>query len=172
MRIFVAGRLCVTVEGIDLLNPNRLQDGRECGVRLELRFAETDCRPGTIYVSRGLSISRAVCRFDLLESAPHAQDRMHWHPGMSDGEGHGRVMNPELSRDPLGWLSQRLRDGLGTLKLAGVEDPGRFARDAEALARMTDVIVADAAACLDNFRQNPWPPVERRDERGMALMTD
>ena len=75
MRLFIAERLCVSVEAVDFLDPNHLQYGRECGVRLEMRFAQADDFPGTIYASRGLSVGRAVCRFDLLESAPGAQDR-------------------------------------------------------------------------------------------------
>ncbi len=169
MRIFVAKRLCVSVEGIDFLNPNRLQDGRECGARLELRIAEEDTLPGSIYASRGLAITRGVCRFDLLESAPGASDRMHWHPVMPNGEGRKRLYDDELSTDPLWWLGRRLRDAVDLLKEGGVEDPDRFAEDAKVLAGMADDIVADAATTLDRFRREPWPPVEARDERGMAL---
>lgn len=165
----MAKRLCVSVEDLDFLNPNRLQDGRECGVRLELRICTPDTLPGSIYASRGLAIERAVCRFDLLESAPGAQDRMHWHPEMPNGEGRKRLWDDELSTEPLKWLAAKLRDGVGLLELAGVEEPARFAADAEALARIADDIVADTAARLDRFRAAPWPPVEQRDERGMAV---
>jgi hypothetical protein len=169
MRLFIADRLCVSVEDIDFLNPNRLQDGRECGVRLELRFVQADDFPGTIYASRSLSVGRAVCRFDLLESAPRAQDRMHWHPDMPDGEASERVFDDQLRGDPLGWLGKRLTDAVGTLELAGVDDPKRYAQDAEALARQADAIVAEAAAGLDRFRSAAWPEVAGRDERGMAI---
>ena len=93
MRLFTAENLCVSVEEIDFLNPNALEDGRECGVRVELRAIEPDTGPGSIYVSRGLGIGRGMCRFDLLESAPRAQDRMHWHPSMVDGDPHDRVFD-------------------------------------------------------------------------------
>ncbi|HEY3611945.1 MAG TPA: hypothetical protein VGL06_30930 [Pseudonocardiaceae bacterium] len=169
MRLFLADRLCVSVEDIDFLNPNRLEDGRECGVRLEIRFVQADDFPGSIYASRGLSVGRAVCRFDLLESAPGAQDRMHWHPDMPDGEATARLFDDELRADPLGWLSKRLTDAVGTLELAGVDDPKRYARDAETLARQADAIVAEAAAGLDRFRKDAWPAVAGRDERGMAV---
>jgi hypothetical protein len=169
MRLFLADRLCVSVEDVDFLNPNRLQDGRECGVRLELRFVQADDYPGSIYASRGLSVGRAVCRFDLLESAPGAQDRMHWHPDMPNGEARERLFDDELRSDPLGWLGKRLADAVGTLELAGVNDPKRYATDAEVLARQADAIVAEAAAGLDRFRRTEWPEVAGRDERGMAL---
>lgn len=160
----------MSVEGLDFLNPNRLQDGRECGVRLELRIVERDTLPGSIYASRALSISRGVCRFDLLESAPGAQDRMHWHPEMPNGEGRKRLYDEELSRDPLGWLGRQLRGGVALLEMAGIDDAERFARDADALGGMADDIVAAAAAALDGFRLSPWPAVKGRDERGMALV--
>jgi len=169
MRLFLADRLCVSVEDTDFLNPNRLEDGRECGVRLEIRFVQADDFPGSIYASRGLSVGRAVCRFDLLESAPGAQDRMHWHPDMPNGEATARLFDDELRADPLGWLSKRLTDAVGTLELAGVDDPKRYARDAETLARQADAIVAEAAAGLDRFRSAGWPEVAGRDERGMAV---
>ncbi|MFC3898186.1 hypothetical protein ACFOWZ_42540 [Lentzea rhizosphaerae] len=170
MRIYLAGRLCVSVEDTDFLNPNRLQDGRECGVRLELRLAEADTLPGSIYASRGFAITRGVCRFDLLESAPSAQDRFHWHPEMPNGEGRKRLYDDELSSDPLGWLDKRLRSAVDLLKIGGIEDAASYTGDAEQLARMAGVIVADAAATLQRWRSAPWPPVEARDERGMAVV--
>src|SRR5215469_1752337 len=96
MRIFGADGLCVSVEDIDFHNPNRLSDGRERGVRVELRTVAEDSAPGSIYASRGLDVGRAVCRFDLLESAPGAQDRMHWHPTMTNGEPCARVFEADL----------------------------------------------------------------------------
>jgi hypothetical protein len=169
MRLFLAERLCVSVEAVDFLNPNRLQDGRECGARLEIRFAQADDFPGTIYASRGLSVGRAVCRFDLLESAPGAQDRMHWHPDMPNGEARERVFDDGLRSDPLAWLSKRLTDAVGTLELAGVDDPKRYAKDAEVLAWQADAIIAEAGAVLNRFRKAGWPEVAGRDERGMAV---
>jgi hypothetical protein len=169
MRIFVADDLCVSVEDIDFLNPNRLADGRERGVRVELRMIEPDDSAGSIYVSRGLAIGRAVCRFDLLESAPAAQDRMHWHPEMADGEPSQRLFDPELRADPLGFLGGRLRDAVGLLTMVGVSDADRFARAAATLATVADAVVADVAASLERQRRDPWPEVRDRDERGMAV---
>jgi hypothetical protein len=94
---------------------------------------------------------------------------MHWHPDMPNGEARERLFDDELRSDPLGWLGKRLADVVGTLELAGVNDPKRYATDAEALGRQADAIVAEAAAGLDRFRRTEWPEVAGRDERGMAL---
>jgi hypothetical protein len=169
MRIFVAGGLSVSVEDIDFMDPGHPEYGRERGVRLELRISAQDTLPGSIYASRGLSIDRAVCRFDLLESGPGAQDRMHWHPRMTDGDPCERVFETDLRADPLAFLGERLRDAVGLLERAGVEDPKRFAGDAATLARMADAIVADAAAGLERLRGDGWPEVSGRDDRGMAI---
>jgi hypothetical protein len=168
MQLFVAERLGVSVEDTDFLNPNRLEDGRACGARLELRIVEPDRLPGSIYASRALAVTRGVCRFDFLESAPFAQDRMHWHPVMPNGEGRKRSFEEELAADPLGWLGKQLRDAVGLLAAAGIHHPEDYAHDAEALARIADEIVAAAGASLARTRE-PWQPVERRDERGMAV---
>lgn len=169
MRIHVADNLCVSVEDVDLLNPNRLADGRERGVRVELRTIEPDAGPGSIYVSRGLSVGRGICRFDLLESAPGAQDRMHWHPEMTDGEPSRRVFDPELRADPLAFVGDRLRDVVALLELVGVRRPDRFADAARTLAGLADAIVADVATRLERQRSDPWPEVRERDERGMPV---
>lgn len=169
MRVFVADGLCVSVEEVDFLDPGHLEYGRERGVRLELRMVEQDTDPGSIYASHGLSVTRGVCRFDLLESAPGAQDRMHWHPHMTGGEPGMRVFDPDLRTDPLAFLGARLRDAVGLLKQSGVEDHDRFTTDAEALARIADAIVADTAASLERIRDTGWSDVLERDDRGMAV---
>lgn len=169
MRFFSAKRLCVSVEDIDFINPPNPSEGRECGVRLEVRLAETDTDPASIYASRAVSIGRGVCRVDLLETAPNAQDRMHWHPRMPDGEPGDRIFEEELRDNPLKWLSDFLRDGVETLRRAGIEDPERYEQDAKELRRISDLIVADATAGLQRYRSTRWPEVER-DHRGMALV--
>lgn len=171
MRLFTADHLCVSVEEIDFLNPSRVEDGRERGVRVEVRTLDEDTRPASIYASRAIDIGRAVCRFDFLESAPRAQDRMHWHPAMTDGEPSERVFDDALRTDPLSFIGDRLRDGVSLLDFCGVADADRFRADAAALADITDTIVADIDAALERTRTEPWPTVPERDERGMPTRT-
>jgi hypothetical protein len=169
MRLFTADRLCVSVEDIDFLNPNRLRDGRERGVRVEVRTIAEDTGPGSIYASRSLGVDRAICRFDLLESGPGAADRMHWHPRMPDGEPCPREFDPQLRTDPIGFLGDRLRDAVGLLEHCGADDPGGYAADAESLAGTAEAILADVDAALRRIRLEPWPVIARRDHRGMPL---
>lgn len=166
MRIFGADGLCVSVEEVDFRDPNH-DYGRECGVRVELRTLEQEPEPGSIYRSRAFTVGRAVCRFDFLESAPRAQDRMHWHPNMSEGEPRTRVFDEDLKTDPLKFLETRLRDGMGLLEFCKVEQPQRFAADAETLTLAADAIVADVSAALEKIRTQPWPSEEARNERGL-----
>jgi hypothetical protein len=169
MRLFTAERLCVSVEDVDFVNPNRLEDGRECGVRVEVRTVDTDTRPATIYASRALAVGRAVCRFDLLESAPRAQDRMHWHPNMPDGEPCDRVFDTEMRTNPVDFVGAHLRDAVKLLDRCGVPDAATFAPSATALAAITDDIAADIGTTLERIRSTPWPEVSTRDERGMPV---
>jgi hypothetical protein len=171
MRLFGAQRLCVSVEDIDFEDPNRPEYGRELGIRVELRTVHEDTAPGSIYASRPLAVSRAVCRFDLLESAPRAQDRMHWHPTMTDGVPCQRVFDTGLRADPTGFVRERLNDAVGLLERCGVQAPQQFAADAKALAGITDAIIADIDSALERLRREPWPPSPERDERGMPLVS-
>jgi hypothetical protein len=170
MRLFGAQRLCVSVEDIDFDDPGHPDYGRELGIRVELRTVREDTTPGSIYASRPLDVGRAVCRFDLLESAPRAQDRMHWHPTMTDGVPCERVFDTDLRDDPTGFLRERLTDAVSLLERCGVEAPQQFAADAKALAEVTDAILADIDRALERLRREPWPPVPERDERGMPLV--
>lgn len=170
MRLFGAQRLCVSVEDIDFEDPNRPEYGRELGIRVELRTVREDPAASSIYASRQLEVGRAVCRFDLLESAPRAQDRMHWHPTMTDGVPCERVFDTDLRADPTGFLRERLNDAVSLLQRCGVEAPQEFATDATALAAITDAIIADIDGALERLRSEPWPPVPERDERGMPLV--
>lgn len=159
--------LTVTVARIDFLDPALASEPntRERGVRVEIRpSSSSDLR--SIYASPAVFLEPAVCRIDLLESAPGAADRMHWHPTMDAGEPGDRVFDPAIPADPLGWLAARLADVPGLLAHAGVEDIDRHAESASLLAQKADEIVAAARSGLDRAR-GPWPDVTH-DERGMA----
>lgn len=167
-------RIAVAVEGVDFLDPALADQGpgvRERGARLEVHPLDTISSPeASIYASRPVAAGRALCRVDLLESAPNAADRMHWHPAMVGGEPGDRVFDAELSGDPLGWVRRRLLDGTGFLRDAGITDPGAFGEDVRAMAGAADDIVDQTAKILDRARRDPWPSVTARDVRGMAAV--
>ena len=160
--------LTVTVARIDFLDPELAEatDTRERGVRLELRPTEAE-HIGTIYASTNVTLHPAVCRIDLLESAPGAADRMHWHPTMHAGEPGDRLFDDAIPADPLGWLGERLGDVMSLLRQAGVADAERHRGSALDIAAHRDEIVEAARRGLA-WARGPWPEV-RHDERGMAI---
>ena len=162
--------LAVTVERTDFLDPEFASepDIRERGVRVEIHSLETTHR-GSIYASDLITLKPAHCRIDLLESAPGAADRMHWHPTMSAGEPGDRVFDAAIPADPLGWLTQRLADVTGLLTASGVDDVTRHSASAQHIAEHVDDIVAAARSGLE-WARGPWPEAHH-DERGMAVVT-
>lgn len=167
-RCWLTDTLAVTVARVDFLDPAVAGelDARERGIRVEIRPVEATYR-GTIYSSPQLTLGEAVARMDLLESAPHAADRMHWHPGMIDGEPEDRSFDPAMPADPAAWLGDRLRDVTGLLQQSGVTDTGRFRTAATTIANLAPEILDEARAGLAWARE-PWPHVDH-DERGMAV---
>ena len=160
--------LAVTVARIDFLDPAFASepDTRERGVRIEIR-PSASTHVGSIYTSPAVTVEPAVCRMDLLESAPGAADRMHWHPTMDAGDPGDRVFDPAIPADPLGWLAGRLADVPNLLTLAGLEDVDRHTESARLVAESAAEIVAAARSGLE-WARRPWPEVTQ-DERGMAV---
>ncbi len=168
-RAWVFDTLCVTVAEVDFLDPELRSRpaARERGVRVEIRPMTTAPAGGTVYASDPMSLQPATCRIDLLESRPGAGDRMHWHPSMYAGEPGDRTFDAALSADPVGWLTDRLRD-LSTLSSGNdTEAVARYRHDAGLVAEVADEIVAAVRAGLERCR-SPWPDVAF-DERGMAI---
>ena len=163
-RAWVFETLAVTVARIDFLDP--ALDGevgaRERGVRVEVRPVSSSTT-GSVYVSPSVALQPATCRIDLLESAPGAADRMHWHPEMTDGEPGERVFEPAMSQDPCGWLADRLAQVAAT---ATPENEAMNEAMNEAVNEAADEVVAAVRQGLEWARQ-PWPAV-RHDSRGMA----
>jgi hypothetical protein len=166
---WIFGRLAVTLARIDFLDPALMDedDVRERGVRVELRVVDTTCT-GSIYASPGVDLRPAVCRIDLLESAPYAVNRMHWHPVMEDGEPGDRTFEVSMVDDPLDWLDQHLRQSDVLLAQSGVTVDDVMRLDIETIREVVPDIVAAAARGLEWARVEPWPDVDR-DERGLAL---
>lgn len=169
-RSWVFGRLAVTVARIDFLDPAVADqsDARERGVRIEVRPA-TFAAVGSVYVSPTWTLEPAICRIDLLESAPGAADRMHWHPEMPDGEPGERTFDAGMPADPVGWLTAFLLDLGGFLTRSGHRDVAELGRDLEEIRATAPEIGADVAAGLLWARGTPWPEVDR-DERGMPAL--
>jgi len=170
MQLWVFDSLAVSVARVDFLDPELVGEpgARERGVRLEVRpvAAVTTGTSGSVYASPAVTLLPAVCRIDLLESAPGAADRMHWHPVMHAGEPGDRVFDTAMPADPLGWLASRL-EALGeVLRRAGIGDEDRSGSDVAAVAGAAPDIVSAAREGLA-WARRPWPVV-RHDERGMA----
>lgn len=167
-RCWLTQTLAVTVAQVDFLDPALAQvpRARERGVRVEIRPVAADAQ-GSVYASPALALGQAVCRIDLLESAPHAADRMHWHPVMVDGEPEDRSYDPAIAADPAAWLSEKLHDLLALMRQAGVSDLEQFRSAASTIAQLSQEIVDEARKGLIWARE-PWPEVDH-DERGMAV---
>lgn len=167
-QVWVFDRLAVTVARVDFLDPALAgqADARERGVRIEVKPAASTFE-GSVYASSTDVLRPAVCRIDLLESAPHAADRMHWHPTMPEGEPGDRTFDAAISTDPLGWVSAQLGDLRALLERAGAEHLDSLAEDEHAVREAVPEIAGCVAAGLEWARQEPWPAVTH-DERGMA----
>ncbi|GGF45711.1 hypothetical protein GCM10011519_19510 [Marmoricola endophyticus] len=157
-RIWIIGTTAITLTGVDFADPALAgePDVRERGARLEVR-PRTSSRTGSVYASDPVALGPAVVRVDLLESAPGAADRMHWHPTMHDGEPGDRTFDVTMPQDPAGWLR------------AFLADLGRWSADAGAVADLADEI-ADAAGRVLETARRPWP-VAAHDERGLAPLS-
>ena len=162
--------LAVTVERTDFLDPAFASepDIRERGVRVEIRPLRSH-HSGSIYASDEITLQPGLCRIDLLESAPGAANRMHWHPTMTDGEPGDRTFDAAIPADPLGWLSERLADVTALLAQVGVVDVAQHSESARQVAEHVDDIVTAARTGLE-WARNPWPDVSH-NERGMAVVT-
>ena len=162
--------LAVTVERTDFLDPAFASepDIRERGVRVKIRPVDSH-HTGSIYASDKITLQPGLCRIDLLESAPGAANRMHWHPTMTDGEPGDRSFDPAMPADPIEWLAQHLADVTALLAEVGVDGLDRHSESARQVAEHADDIVAAARSGLEWARQ-PWPDASH-NERGMAVVT-
>lgn len=167
-RVWVFDHLAVAVARIDFLDPAvaGTPDDRERGVRIEIRPARWSS-DGSIYVSDSAILDPAFCRVDLLESAPGAADRMHWHPSMADGEPGERTFDTTMPPDPVGWVTTFLGDLEGYLARADVHGAVAMTGDLDAVRAARDEIARAVAEGLAWARE-PWPDAVH-DERGRAI---
>lgn len=167
-RCWLFDTLAVTLAYVDFLDPALVASpgARERGVRVEIRPMTQDAG-GSVYASPTLVLAPAVCRIDLLESAPGAADRMHWHPVMIEGEPGDRAFEPTMPPDPAGWVSNQLQQLDELLKQSGMQNVARHAKATAAIRESAQEIV-DAVSSGLVWSSKPWPDVTH-DERGMAL---
>jgi hypothetical protein len=138
LQLFGFDRIGVVVGDLYFLDPVQKegQEGAEHGVRLEVRMLEPGELTGSIYSARPISVGAPVWRADLLETVEGPAgtlNRAHHHPRMSDWEPRGRVFDPELTADPVGWVGKQLSDLEGLLERAGVAVDATLANDADSL---------------------------------------
>ncbi|MDM4140692.1 MULTISPECIES: hypothetical protein [Mycobacterium] len=155
--------LGVVVGDMYFIDPSPLegQETPERGVRLELRLVERAEPQGSIYAGVPFAFTRPVWRVDLFgstESPPGTLDRAHHHPQFNGWEPSRRHFVPELSADPLTWLSDQLADPAAVLARAGVDADEVSEADTAGLAAAAPEIVAAVKRLLDGVRNGELAP--------------
>ena len=136
-------------------NPEAGQEGAERGVRLEVRFLERPPLTGSVYAAQPIVIDRPIWRADLLETVdgkPGSHDRTHHHPRFRGWEPGKRQFEPELSSDPIAWLTGRLQDLPSLLEGAEIDPDETGANDAADLAKAAPEIAAAVESLLARVR--------------------
>jgi hypothetical protein len=93
----------ITVEPFVVLDS---RTGDENGARIQIRRVQGSAEPGT-------QLGEPIWRGDLFKltaGSPGNWDRAHYHPRFHGQEAGERVLDPELSKDPLNWALLQLRD--------------------------------------------------------------
>src|SRR4051812_38869590 len=134
--VFGFERIGVVISDLYFVDPNPApgQEGAERGVRLEVRMLEPGELLGSIYSARPITVDQPIWRADLLESAdgpPASFDRTHHHPAFTGWDPCARDFVPELSADPVTWVSNRLMYLEAVLADAGVPSTDVGAHDAD-----------------------------------------
>lgn len=165
--VFGFERVGVVLGDIRFVDPDPApgQEGPERGVRLEVRYLESQNQEGSIYASRPILVGRPIWRADILESVdgrPGSFDRTHHHPLMRGWEPGRRRFEAGLSADPWGWLGERLRDLPGLLVQAELPADSVGPDDSDQMRHSAEEIVAAARRLLDRVRAGELagPPAE------------
>lgn len=155
--------LGVVVGDMYFIDPSPLegQETPERGVRLELRLVDRAQPRGSIYAGVPIAFTRPVWRVDLFgstESPPGTLDRAHHHPRFNGWEPSSRHFVPELSADPLAWLTEQLADPAAILARAGVDADEVSEADTTGLAAAAPEIVAAVQRLLNGVRNGELAP--------------
>jgi hypothetical protein len=141
--------------------PDEGQETPERGVRLELRVVDRGEPQGSIYAGVPIAFTRPVWRVDLFgstKSPPGTLDRAHHHPRFNGWEPSSRNFVPELSADPVSWLTIELADPDAVLTRAGVDPDEVSEADRAGLASAVPDIVAAVKRMLDGVRDGSLAP--------------
>jgi hypothetical protein len=156
LQLFGFDRIGIVLGDIYWVDPDPAHDyGAERGVRLEIRMLVPGELAGSIYSSRPITIAEPVWRLDLLESvdgSPGSLDRAHYHPEIFNWEPLDRVLDQDLSSDPVGWLGGRLADLEGLLAEAGIHVDAGLANDADKLRACVPEVQRAVNRMLDQVK--------------------
>jgi hypothetical protein len=93
----------ITVEPFVVLDA---RSGNEHGARIQIRRVKAGVEPGEV-------LAEPIWRGDLFrltDGSPDNWDRAHYHPRFQGLQAGSRVMDPELSKDPIAWALGQLTD--------------------------------------------------------------
>ena len=93
----------ITIEPFVVLDA---RSGNEHGARIQIRRVKAGVEPGEV-------LAEPIWRGDLFrltDGSPDNWDRAHYHPRFQGLEAGSRVMDPELSKDPIAWALGQLTD--------------------------------------------------------------
>ena len=141
--------------------PDEGQETPERGVRVELRLVDRAEPQGSMYAGVPISFGRPVWRVDLFgstESPPGTLDRAHHHPRFHGWEPSRRNFVPELSADPVSWLSGELADPDAVLARARVNPDEVSEADKAGLAAAAPDIVGAVKRMLDGVTSGELAP--------------
>jgi hypothetical protein len=130
----------ITVEPFVVLDA---RSGKEHGARIQIRRVKAGVEPGEV-------LAEPIWRGDLFrltDGSPDNWDRAHYHPRFQGLQAGSRVMDPELSKDPIEWALGQLTD-LNTLAVNAA------APDFEAVA-------ADLQPQVDDLREELRSALEK-----------
>jgi hypothetical protein len=153
-RAYVFSQVAVLVFGWHEPDPN----GREHGVRVEVRLRPDQGHRGSSSAAQAVVIDTPLFRadlFDLVARPPGNFLRAHYHASFEGIEPSEREWDQDLSREPFRWLAGRLSDLESIVTDAGAMasvDFDALAADAAALRDVVGEVVAAAEGVLDHVR--------------------
>jgi len=156
-------------------DPTPGQEGAEHGVRLEVRVLHRPPLTGSVYAAQPIVIDRPIWRADLLETVegdPGSNDRTHHHPRFRGWEPGKRNYDKQMTSDPIGWLTDRLRDLPGLMAGAGMDPELAGPADARDLAAAAPQIAGAVADLLSRVRFGELgapPPGEEAELAGARV---